>query len=282
MKIGEPLIINLACTGAIPKKKHAPHVPTSIEEIVSDIEVAIGLGIQMVHLHARDNEENHSNDPVLYGEIISGIRGLTGGKELIVCVTTSGRFDSEFKSRSKVLDLDGTQKPDMASLTLSSMNFMTSASVNSPPTIQSLAGAMLERGIKAELEVFDLGMANYLNVLASKGLIEPPYYVNVLLGNIAGAQSKLSHLIAILDSLPEKSVVSIAGLGAFQFESNGLGCLLAHGVRTGLEDNVWLDNDKTQPASNALLIERVIKMATAFDRPLYSKGKLRELLGLTP
>ena len=67
--------------------------------------------------------------------------------DAIVCVSTSGRLFKSFEQRSEVLDLDGELKPDMASLTLGSMNFPKQASVNEPSMIAGLAEKMRARGI---------------------------------------------------------------------------------------------------------------------------------------
>lgn len=280
MQTGSPFLINLACTGVIPSRTTSPFVPLSHAEIVDDVARCMALGVQMVHLHARDDAGVQTGDPAPYGRLVSAIRALPGGRELIVGVTTSGRLDHSFDARSRVLDLDGDAKPDMASLTLSSLNFAQSASVNAPDTIRQLARRMQQRGIKPELEVFDLGMANFAGVLLREGLVEAPLYVNVLLGNIAGGQADLLHLAAILAALPPGCIVAIAGLGRFQLGANGLGLLVADGVRVGLEDNLWFDQQRATPASNEQLVKRVIDQAGLFERPLMAPAHVRQRLGL--
>ena len=282
MQIGKPFFINLACTGVIPTKAMNPNTPLSHDEIVADVAQALTLGVQMVHVHARDHDGIHTADPRLYGRLVESIRDLPEGRELIVCVTTSGRQDASFVSRSGVLDLGGDARPDMASLTLSSMNFAQSASINQPETIRRLAEHMRMRGIKPELEVFDAGMANFAGVLLKEGLLEAPLYVNVLLGNMAGAQADLLQLAAILAALPEGCIVGVAGLGRFQLAANSLGLLAADGVRVGLEDNLWFDQQRTIAADNGALIQRVIAQATLLERPLISRAALRHTLGIAP
>lgn len=281
MRIGQPLIINLACTGVIPTRAMSPHVPLTHDEIIADVARALEQGVQIVHLHARDEQGVQTGDPEPYGRLVSAIRALPGGRDMIVGITTSGRLDNRFEARSRVLDLDGDAKPDMASLTLSSLNFAQSASVNDPATIRALAARMAERGIKPELEVFDIGMANIVRVLWQEGLIKSPLYVNVLLGNIAGAQPDLIQLGAILAALPPDCIVSVAGLGRFQQAANGLGILFADGVRVGLEDNIWFDHSRMMQASNSMLVQRIIDQATLFERPLMACTVLRERLGLS-
>lgn len=281
MQVGQPLFINLACTGVIPSKAMNRHVPINHGEIVADVAQAMELGVQMVHLHARDADGLQTGDPEPYGRLLEAIRGLPGGNELIICVTTSGRLDAGFAARSRVLELDGNARPDMASLTLGSMNFVQSASLNAPDTIRQLASRMLERGIRPELEVFDVGMAHFAGVLLKEGLLQAPLYVNVLLGNIAGAQADLIQLGAILCALPPGCIVAIAGLGRFQLGANGLGLLVADGVRIGLEDNLWFDARRYTAASNTRLVQRVIAQAALFERPLLSCGELRQRLEMT-
>ncbi|MBK8121366.1 MAG: 3-keto-5-aminohexanoate cleavage protein [Sulfuritalea sp.] len=70
--------------------------------------------------------------------------------------------------RAASLTLEGEQKPDMASLTLGSVNFSSEASVSAPSTVMRLAAIMQERGIRPEPEVFDLGMVNFAKVLIDK------------------------------------------------------------------------------------------------------------------
>ena len=165
----------------------------------------------------------------IYAEIISGIR--KENKDIILCVSTTGRDFVEFDKRSDCLDLDGDVKPDFASLTLSSLNFNKQASINSPQMIQDLARKMMDKGIKPELEAFDLGMINYAKYLIKKGLIKPPYYFNLILGNIACAQANLLSLGLMIRELPEGSIWSAGGIGESQLKMNAMAIIEGGGVR---------------------------------------------------
>jgi len=178
-----PLIVNLAPVGCVINKNDTPHIPISPTEIIDDVAACMEFGVQIVHLHAREADGSASNDPEKVGRLVEAVRALPDGREVVVCVSTSGRHDPSFESRARVLDLTGDMKPDMASLTLSSLNFMQSASINAPETIRQLAARMQERGIQPELEIFDLGMVNMAHVLIKEGLITGPVYANVLLGS---------------------------------------------------------------------------------------------------
>jgi 3-keto-5-aminohexanoate cleavage enzyme len=272
-------VFNFAPTGLIPTREMSPHIPLSPAEIVSDAATAIELGVNMLHLHAR---EPISGEPTyrkeIYAEILQSIRERHPGA--ILCVSTSGRKFSEFEKRSECLDLTGLAKPDFASLTLSSLNFNNEASLNSPEMIQALARKMLDKGIKPELEAFDVGMINYAKYLIKKGLLKPPYYFNLILGNVACAQASLLHLGLMLNELPEGSIWSVAGVGDYQLKLNALALAAGGGVRVGLEDNLWLDVERTRLATNRELLERVLRIGRALGREPYGQAELRCLFGL--
>lgn len=272
------LIVNLAPTGMIPTKDMTPHIPVSAEEIVCDALQCATLGASMIHIHARDEEGAPTFQPEIFRDIITAIRRKN--RDVIVTATTSGRTYNEYEKRSAVLDLTGDARPDMASLTLSSVNFNKVASINSPDMIMALARKMREKGIKPELEVFDLGMINFAHYLIGKGLITPPYYFNILLGNIAAAQAKLLHLGLLVSELPHNSVWSVTGVGDAQCRMNAIGIIVGDGVRVGLEDNIWFDEERTILATNAMLVERIATMARVMGREIASPAEVRDMLSL--
>lgn len=270
-------ILNFTPTGMIPTKKMTPHVPEQPEEIVEQVLDVVKLGVNMVHLHARDEK---SGAPTyrkeVYERIIAPIRRAV--PDLVICASLSGRDFSEFEKRAEVLDLTGDAKPDFGSLTLSSLNFNRQASVNSPQMIQDLAKAMLDRGIAPELEAFDLGMINYARYLITKELIRPPYYFNLILGNIACAQATLMNLGLMINDLPAGSYWSAGGVGNAQLWANASALVDGGGIRIGLEDNIWFDEERTKLATNRALVERALRIAGALGREPYSIREARDLL----
>lgn len=277
----DKIIVNFTPTGMIPKKTDTPHVPISPEEIIRDVETAWELGISMVHLHARNSEDQTpSYRKEIYGEIISGIRQFA--PELIICVSTSGRYANNIEARAEVLSLEGNLKPDMASLTLSSLNFNKSTSINEPSMIISLAKRMKEKGIRPELEVFDLGMVNYLKYLIKKGLLDAPYYANLILGNIACAQADLLHIGCLINDFPEGTIFSLGSVGDTQLKMNSLAIAMGWGVRVGIEDNYWYDVNRTKLTTNIELLNRIHEIVIANEKVIMPSKELRQMLGLEP
>lgn len=168
----------------------------------------------------------------------------------------------------------------MASLTLASLNFAGSASVNAPDTIRTLLDTMNEHGIKPELEVFDPGMINFGKYLINKKLVSPPYYFNILLGNIAGTQADLHGASFMLRELPVNSCWALAGIGTRQHRANTMAILSGGHARVGLEDNIYFDEGRTILATNRLLVERVVETARILGREIATPRETRHLLGL--
>jgi 3-keto-5-aminohexanoate cleavage enzyme len=270
-------VLSLAPTGIIPNKNNTPHAVMFPDQLAAELD-RMPTELTAIHLHARDAAGQHTGDPARYAEYIAVARQKL--PDVVVCTSCSGRLDPSFEPRSAVLDLDGDLKPDMGSLTLSSLNFASGPSVNAPDTIVRLVTRMTERGIKPELEVFDLGMMNFAHYLIRKGYIEPPYYFNFILGNIAGAQTDPLHLGSLIRELPAQSVWNVGGIGSQQTQAVAASLAFGGGVRTGLEDNLWLDADRTIAATNAGLVEKVVSIGAELGRAPMAGAMLRELLGL--
>ena len=273
-----PLIINLALTGMVPTKQMTPHVPVTTEEILNDVARCAELGATMIHVHARDASGAPTSEPDAFAPIVEGVRRIDPA--LVVCVTCSGRFAGSVEQRAAVLDLTGDAKPDMGSLTLGSNNFVQQASVNSPETIKGLAARMRARGIRPELEVFEPGMLAFGRYLAERGLIDEPCYVNILLGNLGTAPATPGMLGAFLSLVPEGWTWGVAGIGRYQLDANMMAVAAGGHVRVGLEDNIWWDAGRTRLASNAMLVERVARLAEIAGRPLATPAQTRARLGL--
>lgn len=278
LKPYKKLIINAAITGMIPKKKDTPFVPVTVDEIIKDTLACVSIGASIIHLHPRDKDENPTYKAEIYAQIIEGIRREC--HDVVICVSTSGRNFNEFEKRSEVLDLDGNVKPDMASLTLGSLNFPKQASVNEPEMIMRLAEKMKKKKIKPELEIFDTGMVNTAKYLCRKGYINPPFYFNIILGSIYSTQAKMSDLTYLVNLLPQSATWAGGGIGIFQLPVNVAAIVMGGHVRVGIEDNIYYDFEKTEFTRNEKSIQRLKKISSEFGREVATIEETRRMIGL--
>ncbi len=273
--MANPVIITVAITGAVPRKKDNPAVPVTPAEQVESTHEAFEAGASLVHVHVRNPDESPASDPELFGRVQEGVRKHCPG--MIVQFSTGGR-GRDPAQRGAMLHL----KPDMASLATGSVNFPTNIYENAPDFVESLARAMLENGIKPEIEVFDLAMLYNAANLVKKGLLLDPPHVQFVMGipNAMPARRTIfdflrSELAAVL---PKATWVA-AGVGRFQWEVNQW-CLEEGGhCRTGLEDNLRITPDKLA-ASNAELVRKIAENCERFGRRPATPAEARAILGL--
>jgi uncharacterized protein (DUF849 family) len=274
----DELIVNLAPTGMIPTRADSPHVPITPEEVAADVRRCRDAGASIVHLHPRDQLGAPTQSAARAAEFILAVRSAV--PDIVVCITTSGRRHPELEARTAALDLDGAARPDMASLTLGSLNFPKQASVNAPATIQGLAERMRERRILPEWEVFDFGMLDYAAYLRERGLLGDPVYVNLLLGSLGTLAATPLNLALMIERLPAGAIWAAAGIGRFQRRVTHWAVAMGGHVRIGLEDNLWFDDDRTDLSTNARLVERVVEVARSMGREPATPGDVRRRFGI--
>jgi len=261
-------IINFTPTGTQTTRNNS-FAPLTVNEIIDSVHEANEIGISIVHLHARDEVtlENTYRKEV-YQKIIEGVKKHC--PDLLICVSLTGRNFPELEKRSEVLQLH----PDMGSLTMSSLNFPSGASVNQPNTILSLIDEMDKYGVQPEIECFDPGMLNYTNYLISKNILKAPYHINVILGNMCNGQCDFGTLSTIKTNLPTSSHACLGGIGSQQLKATTYGLLDFDGVRIGLEDNLYY-RDK-QKTTNIELLKRVHRIMNELDITHYTSTELKE------
>lgn len=273
-----PVIVNFCPTGLIPTKAMTPHVPVSPAEVIDDACRALELGVAIVHLHARERDGTPTYRAELYETMILGIRAHH--PDAIICVSCAGRDFPDFERRSEVLDLPTWARPDLASLMLTSVDFPTGTSQNDPDMVIRLATKMIDRGIKPELECFDFGMVSAANLLIGTGLLQPPFYFNLLLGSRYSVPATARHLANLLVDLPPGSHWSAAGIGLYQLPMNTLALAMGGHCRVGLEDNIYHSFDRRTLATNVGLVARLKQLSETFGRPFATPAEARALLGL--
>jgi 3-keto-5-aminohexanoate cleavage enzyme len=261
-------IINFTPTGTQTTRNNS-FAPLTANEIIDSVHEANEIGISIVHLHARDEvtlENTYKKE--VYQKIIEGIKKHC--PNLLICVSLTGRNFPELENRAEVLQL----LPDMGSLTMSSLNFPSGASINQPEMILSLIEEMDKYGVQPEIECFDSGMLNYTNYIISKNILKPPYHINVILGNIYNGQCDLGTLSTIKNNLPSNSFTCLGGIGSQQLKSTTYGLLDFDGIRIGLEDNLYYKDKKK--TTNLELLNRAHRIMNELDMEHYTSNELKE------
>ena len=270
-----PVVIQCAVTGSQPADpERRPQLPITPAAIVDEALAAWRAGAAVIHLHAREEDGTPTQDRAAYAQLVDGLRER--GCEAILnlsCGTAAGRAERD--ERYACLELE----PEMGSLDCGTINFGDRIFEGDVPFLRRMAEAFRAHGVAPELECFDTGYVGLALQLREEGLLDDPLRVQFVVGipgtGVPATIAQVEHLRRLL---PADALWSVCAIGRAQLPLNTY-CLIAGGhVRTGLEDN--LHYARGVPATNASLVERIVRLAGELGRPVATPDEARELLGL--
>lgn len=271
----QPVIITVAITGAVPRKKDCPGLPVTPTEQIEETHKAYEAGASLVHIHVRNPDETPSSDPDLFAQVQEGVQKHC--PNMIIQFSTGGRGRDQSARGSMLF-----HRPDMASLATGSTNFPVGIYENPTDFVEGLASEMLKYEIKPEVEIFDLAMLYNAANLVKKGLLLPPPHVQFVMGvpnAMPVRRTILEFLIKELKDVMPNATWTAAGIGKNQLVVNEWALELGGHVRTGLEDNIRFDETRLAK-DNAELVGRLANMARNRGRPVATGAQARQLLGL--
>src|SRR6476660_5085181 len=235
-----PVIIAVAITGSVPRKKDNPAVPVTPSEQIESTHQAFAAGASLVHIHVRNPDESSSSDPALFARVQEGVRLHCPG--MIIQFSTGGR-GRDPSARGSALYL----RPDMGSLSTGSVNFPTIVYENSTALVRELATRMQEHGVRPEIEIFDLSHIHGARRLIEEGLMDNRPHVQFVMG-VQNAMPAEEHLLDVLlgelKRVLPNATWTAAGIGRHQ--KTVMNWALARGanaIRTGMEDNIRISKD---------------------------------------
>ena len=295
------VIISAAITGSIHTPTMSPYLPITPEQISGQAIDAARAGAAAVHLHARNPENGMpSPDLNLYHQIVDKIRSES---DVIICITTGGGAGMTVDQRVAVVP---EFKPELASFNMGSINFalfpvtakykewkydwekpFLEASKgaifqNTFADLEKVCTTMRENGTKPELEIYDVGHLYNAKFLLSEGLLDPPLYLQFVMGILGAIQptfSDLIHLKETADRLfgPDKYQWSAFGAGRAEFPICTGAVLMGGNCRVGLEDNLNISKG-VLAKSNAELVEKMARIIREFSLEPATPDEARELL----
>ena len=276
MTIVKPVVIAVAITGSVPRRKDNPAVPITPSEQIESTREAFEAGATLAHIHVRNDDETPSSDPDRFATVQEGIRRRCPG--MIVHNSTGGRGRDQSQRGSSLY-----LRPDMASLSTGSVNFPTIVYENSTAFVTDLATTMQGFGVLPEIEIFDLSHLHGARRLVDDGLMSERPHVQFVMGvknALPAAEHLLDVMLAESRRLLPHATWTAAGIGANQ--SVVMDWALARGadaVRTGLEDNVRASKDRLA-ASNAELVCLAVETIARHGRRPATTAEARQVLGL--
>ncbi len=300
----ESVIITCAPTGGIHTPTMSPHLPVTPDEIATASIEAAEAGASIIHLHARDPQTGKPDPrPGTFRQFLPRIKQAT---DAVVNVSTGAGLGMTMDER---LAAATDASPEMASLNMGSMNFgifpllekhsewqhdwepeflgMTRDFIfpNTFATIEYALKALgQEHGTKFEFECYDLGHLYNVKWFVDQGLIEPPFFIQMVFGILGGMGAELDHLVHLhrtADRLfgAENYEWSVLAAGRHQMPFATQSALLGGNLRVGLEDSLYIGKGELA-TSNAQQVRRIRAIVENLGLTVATPAEARARLAL--
>ena len=296
------VIITCAPTGAIHTPSMSPYLPVTPEEIAEAAIAAAEAGAAILHLHARDPEDGRpTQDPDVFRQFLPQIRA---GTDAVINITSGGSPHMTVDERLQpALQL----QPELASLNMGSMNFGLYPMLrrfktfkyewerlhlehsrdlvfkNTFADIERILTACSANGTRFEFECYDISHVYNLAHFVDRGLVEPPLFVQSvmgILGGIGAHPDDLAHMRRTANRLLGDGYQwSVLGAGRNQMAIARQGASLGSNIRVGLEDSLWAGRGRLAE-SNAQQVSIACEIVSELGREIATPDEAREILGL--
>ena len=296
------VIVTCAVTGAIHTPSMSPHLPVTPDEIAQAAIEAAEAGAAIVHLHARDPDTGKPDQsPEAFGRFLSRIKQRTSA---VVNLTTGGAPYMTVQERVRPAE---TFKPEVASLNMGSMNFGLFPMLsrfkefrhvwerehlensrdlifrNTFKDIEFVLRTLSDCGTRFEFECYDVGHLYNLHHFLTRGLVQPPLFVQTvfgILGGIGPHPEDVMHMKRTADRLfGDQYRWSVLGAGRNQLPIAAVAAAMGGNVRVGLEDSLWIGPGKLA-RSSAEQVNAVRQIIEGLGLGIATPDEAREILVL--
>ena len=138
-------------------------------------------------------------------------------------------------------------------------------------------------GTKPELECYDVGHLYNTAYWADKGVIKPPFWIQLILGIHGAIQPSVENLVFMKGAADKlfgnDYFFSVLAVGRHEFNLGTVGVIMGGSVRVGLEDNLYLGKGELAK-SNADMVTKMQRIITELDFEIATPNEARQMLGL--
>jgi uncharacterized protein (DUF849 family) len=298
----DKVIISCAVTGAINVPSMSPYLPITPEQIAQEAIAAAKAGASSVHLHARDPETGEPTmDLGLFQEFCQEVHRKS---DVIICITTGGAPTMTPEERMVAVK---KFKPELASINMGSINFglfpmmdkiqeykwgwekdylersKDNIFKNTFYDQERIFKIMQDNRTKPELECYDVGHLYNTAYWADKGVIDSPFWLQLILGIMGAIQPSVENLVFMkntADKLFGKDYLwSVLPTGRHEFNLCTVGAIMGGNVRIGMEDNLYLSKWRLAK-SNSEMVEKMVHILKELDLEPTSPQETRAMLKL--
>ena len=269
---GDELILSVAPTGNREPDDQTTYLPVSPDEIATAVYEAQVQGASIAHLHGR------RDDGVPEPKRLPAVARAVREQATDVLVEYGVGPDDALGDYLDVID-EGP-RPDLAQVRVGPEQYghRGVSSVNRRDVDRFLE-ELDDRDIKPNLLVTSGRDLNEVDRLIRSKLVAPNPLLTLKLGASAGTVATPQMLLALLDAAPSEATVLVSASGPNQYPLTSLAVFYGAHVRTGMEDNLYL-NRETPVQSNSQLVQRVGELVFHSQREFAALDAAKELISL--
>ena len=287
------VIITCCLTGSGDSALKSDKVPVTPEEIAASAVKAAQAGATVAHVHVRNPETKQwSRDVELYKETARLIREC--GVDMVLNITAGMGADFVPDPENPMVGGPGSDmitpyervrhileiKPEVSTLDCGSMNYAGSAYIATMDMLRETSKYIMDAGVKAEVEVFELGHIWQAKQLIKEGVLAPDCEFQLCMGVPYAAEANPMNMLAMVNALPAGCNWSSVALGKMQMPWVAMSVLHGGNVRVGLEDNIYLG--KGHFASNEELVANAREIIERMGAKVVTDpNRAREIMGLS-
>jgi 3-keto-5-aminohexanoate cleavage enzyme len=288
----EKLIITVACDSRTSYPiNHLCPPQEDIEGVARQYIDAVKAGAAIAHIHGiRTLEETMQAD----GRQVSRIHH-DGWKRLQDTIMSNvdpvmqfGVASARLEEKVKLMEL----APDMMAVAFNAHDEYFNPDPQFPPKrmmaihpveeLLAYAKAAEQHNVKLEVECFHTGAFWNLEFVRRHGFLQQKAYTTLFLGWPGGTWTPPTEkaLIYMVDHLPRDCIWNVSVMNpAKQWDLLSLAISLGGHVRVGYEDNPYVRPGELAK-NNAVLVERMVKIAQGLGREVASPAEGRQILAL--
>lgn len=272
------IVITCALTGGIHGKEANANLPEQPDEIVAQGIAAWRAGAAILHVHARTPDGGNTMDRAIYRELHERLCAET---DAVVQLTTGGSPRLSVRERLNTVLLN----PEMCSLNMGLLNFFIRGEQvffsNHRSDILRFAREMRRRGVRPELEVYNIAMLEEAEFLLAQNILEPPYVINFVLHTPTqgGLRGTPVNLVEMVRRLPPDTICNVTSMGRTQLPITTIAACMGLNLRVGMEDNVYYRRGELV-RDNAQLVERAVRICRELQREPATPAEARAMLNL--
>jgi uncharacterized protein (DUF849 family) len=135
--------------------------------------------------------------------------------------------------------------------------------------IAYILASLSDAGTRFEHECYDVGHLYNLAHFLDRGLVKPPFFVQMIFGILGGIGPDLENLMFMHETADR----------LFGREANRWSGLMGGHVRVGLEDSLFIERGELA-VSNAQQVDKIVRILAEMGRKPATPAEAREILAL--